>query len=310
MSVTLVVLMVFLAVVFGAGFLMLTVQQLMQMRSGRETSIVLPARLRRRLRASREDSPGGPVSRFDSWLSGLVRDSDVSWEPVAVALMVILSGLIVAGGLFLWKEEVIATFLGFVVGMLPPLAYLLYCKQKRIKQLQQQFPGALDMLARSVRAGQSLDQSLGVVGRQSPEPLAGVFRISATQLEMGMSMPSVMQSLVERVRMQDMRIFTTTLNVHRQTGGNVAKVLERLASVVRERLSYRRQLRVATGAGKASAMIVALIGPLVFLFFFFFRPEYINTMLESPSGQMLLVFIAFLELVGLIWTARLLKPTL
>ena len=86
------------------------------------------------------------------------------------------------------------------------------------------------------------------------------------------------------------------------------RVLDRLAHVIRDRLSYRRQLRVATGAAKASAIMVALIAPLIFMFFFFIRPEYISEMLESTLGQTALVFAAFSQIVGLIWTARLLKP--
>jgi Flp pilus assembly protein TadB len=78
--------------------------------------------------------------------------------------------------------------------------------------------------------------------------------------------------------------------------------------VVRDRLSYRRQLQAATAAGKASAMLVALIGPAIFLFFFFFRPDYVQTMLESPLGQTALIVAAFMELVGLIWVARLVRP--
>jgi len=80
--------------------------------------------------------------------------------------------------------------------------------------------------------------------------------------------------------------------------------------VVRDRLSYRRQLRVATGAGRISAILVGAVAPLVFLFFFVFRPEYLRSMFESPMGQSMFVLAIVLELVGLIWTARLLRPTL
>jgi tight adherence protein B len=189
-----------------------------------------------------------------------------------------------------------------------PLVVILYKRRKRTKQLQDQLPGALDMLARAVRAGESLDQALEVVGAHSPEPLAAEFRTCARQLGMGLSIPGVMRSLVDRVQLYDVRIFTTTLIVHRQTGGNVARMLERLAKVIRDRLSYRRQLKVSTGAGRASALLVGLMGPVVFLFFFFCRPEYLNAMLETTLGQSMLIIAATLEIIGLIWTVRLMKP--
>ena len=86
------------------------------------------------------------------------------------------------------------------------------------------------------------------------------------------------------------------------------RALDTLRKFARDRLTYRRQLRVSTGAGKASAILVAITAPLIFLFFFVFRPEYVNSMLNSPLGQTFLVTAIALELIGLIWTIRLLKP--
>jgi tight adherence protein B len=303
MSVSLVALCLFLAVVCAVGFIVVVLHRWAASRAA--TTSGQPIRLRRVVR-SKEAT--GPVSRFDGWFQRMVRDTGLAWHPTAAAMLLVLCGCIAAGSLFLWQEEPVPAVLGLLAGMAVPLAYLLHRRRKRIRQLPEQLPAALGMLARSVRAGQSLDQALQLVGTQSPQPLAADFNVCAKQLEMGMSMPAVMRLLVERVNLHDMRIFTTTLAVHRQTGGNIARVLERLAAVVRDRLSYRQQLRVATGAGKASAIMVAVIGPLIFLFFFFFRPDYINSRIETELGQTLLILAAFLEIVGLVWMARLLRP--
>ena len=303
MSASLVALCLFLAVACAVGFIVVVLHQWAASRAA-----AAPAQQLRLRRVVRPREATGPVSRFDGWFQRMVRDTGLGWDPTTAALLLVLCGCIAAGTLFLWHEEPVPAVLGLVAGMAVPLAYLLHQRRKRVRQLQEQLPDALGMLARSVRAGQSLDQALHLVGTQSPQPLAADFNVCAKQLEMGMSMPAVMRLLVERVNLHDMRIFTTTLAVHRQTGGNIARVLERLAAVVRDRLSYRRQLRVATGAGKASAIMVAVIGPLIFLFFFFFRPDYINAMIETELGQTLLILAAFLEVVGLVWVARLLKP--
>ena len=118
-----------------------------------------------------------------------------------------------------------------------------------------------------------------------------------------------MRSLVQRVRLVDVRIFTTTLSVHRQTGGNVAQVLERLATVIRDRLNSRRQLKATTGTGRLSAMLIATIGPLLFVYLMIFHPEYSRVMLETTLGQTMLIAAAALELIGVLWTIRLLRPT-
>jgi tight adherence protein B len=126
---------------------------------------------------------------------------------------------------------------------------------------------------------------------------------------MGLGLPAVMRSLSSRLKIYEVRIFATTLIVHRQMGGNVVAVLERLAQVVRERINYRRQLRATTAAGRMSAGLVGLVTPSVFLYFFFFRPEYVTTMLNSPLGQSMLITTVVLEVVGLVWMVRILKPS-
>jgi tight adherence protein B len=224
-------------------------------------------------------------------------------------LLLVFFGALVGGVMFVCSDHpMIATF-GVALGMAATLGYLLYRRAQHVKLLQEQLPPALDMLARSIRAGESIDQAMDLVGSRSPQPLAAEFRYCAKQLAMGLSMSAVMRSLVGRVRLTDMRIFTTTLTVHRRTGGNLAQVLQRLAVVVRQRLNYRRQLRSTTGAGRFSAILIACIGPLLFCYLLFVHPEYMEKMLTSPMGQSLLTLAFVLEVVGMIWTARLLKPT-
>jgi len=105
----------------------------------------------------------------------------------------------------------------------------------------------------------------------------------------------------------EMRIFATTLAVHRQSGGNLSTMLERMAEVVRDRISYQRQLRATTAAGRFSATLVASAGPLLFAFMFLFQKEYTNKLLTLPLGQMLLVAAVVLEVVGLLWINRMLR---
>jgi tight adherence protein B len=120
-------------------------------------------------------------------------------------------------------------------------------------------------------------------------------------------MSAVMRALVHRLQLTDIRIFTTTLTVHRQTGGNLAWTLERLAGVIRERLAYRRQMRASTAAGRMSATLIAAIGPLLFVYLFFAEPQYVSGLTQSPLGQSLLAAAVFLEIAGLLWIARMLR---
>ena len=267
-----------------------------------------PSPLQRLTPPPAEDAVQGPVAAFDQWFQRLHEEAAWQWSPMLTILLLILVGIVCGAVLYVVDERVVpAVILGVVAAGLP-LLYLIVRRGRRMAQLQDQLPPALESLARSLRAGQTLDQGIAMLGQHSPDPLAKEFRWCAKQLEMGLTLPAVMRSLTRRVRLYDMRIFATTLIVHRLSGGNVVTVLERLAQVIRERLNFRRQLRATTAAGRMSAGMVAIVAPGVFTYFFFFQPDYINKMLQSPLGQSLLLVALVLEIVGLIWTARLVRP--
>lgn len=266
-----------------------------------------PLRLHRLPRES-DQNANGAVASFDRWFVRLVRETGTGWSTTEAALLLILCGVVVGAALFLFSEHPVVSVLGVCIGMGAALTYLSNRRRKHIRLLQDQLPGALDMLARSVRAGRSIDDAIQLAGDQLPIPLSKEFQFCANQMSLGLALPAVMRSLVDRVGLFDVKIFTTTLTVHRQAGGNLAKVLTRLAAVIRDRLNSRRQLRSTTGAGRFSAMLIAAIGPLLFVYMFFFHPNYVKAMLESPLGQTMLIAAFVLEAIGIIWTARLLKP--
>lgn len=312
MSISLIAVVILLALACAAGAMALAVWDLLcrrrEVRSQQTRPDRRPVRLRRLPKTSDAQTSQGPLGDFDRWFLRLIRETGLDLTGTSAVLLLTLCGLVVGGSMFVFNEQPLLAVIGLSLGMGIALIYLVIRRAKRIGQLQEQLSPALEMLARGMRSGQSLDQAIELVGRRSPEPLAAEFRFCARQLAMGLSLSAVMRSLVDRVRLFDVRIFTTTLCVHRHTGGNLARVLERLASVVRQRLSFRRQVRAATGAGRLSAILVGTIGPILFAYLFFYHPEYMQSMLASPLGQAMLAAAALLELAGLIWTVRLLKP--
>jgi tight adherence protein B len=267
-----------------------------------------PARLQRLPRAAAA-APTGPVASFDQWFVKLLRDVGLEWNPTLTALLLTLLAVVCGTAMFVWDERLGPALVTGAVVLPLPLVWLSFQRSRRVTRLQEQLPPALEILARSMRAGQSLDQGIKLVGDHGPDPLAKEFRWCSHQLEMGLALPAVMRSLSRRVPLYDMRLLATTLIVHRQTGGNVVTVLERLAQVVRERLNYRRQLRATLAAGRLSTTMVAIVAPGVFVYFFFFRPDYLRPMLASSLGLSILAVAVVLEIIGLIWTSRLMRPT-
>lgn len=261
-----------------------------------------------RLSLARDAVPATRLTtRIDQALDTLVLESGVPASSLTVTLCLVLCGLVFGGGVLLWTDDLLSSVIGFLVGMAAPLPYLSLRRAGRIRDVQAQLADAMDLMSRATRAGESLDQAIALVGQRAPEPLGLEFRRCARHLQMGLSVTAAMRALVHRLPIMDVRILATTLSVHRQAGGNLAFTLERMARVVRDRMIYRQQIRSVTAAGRFSAMLIATVGPLLFLYLFTFERDYVGKLLDLPLGNLMLVFAVVLEIVGLVWISRLIR---
>jgi tight adherence protein B len=264
----------------------------------------------RRLPVGEPRPAKGPIQRLDRGFDQMVLETGWGLSGPGGVLFLLFFGLLLGGAFWVWTEEPMVSLVGALVGMGVALSILMVKRRKRMRSIQDQFPDVLDLLSRAIHAGESLEQAVDLAGRKAAEPLGTEFRRCARQLDMGLAVPAVLRGLARRIQLTEVRIFTTTLSVHRNTGGNLALTLERMASVIRERLAYKRQLRATTGAGRFSTMLVAVIGPLLFAYLFLFQRDYVGSMLEQPLGQSLLAVAIVLEIIGLAWVLRLNKSDL
>jgi tight adherence protein B len=263
----------------------------------------------RRLPLARNDVPAeGLTGSIDHHFGRVVIESGWDCTPIAASLFLLCCGLVAGGVLFLTTDNLLIAAIGMLFGSIFALAMVIVYRAKRMKAIGEQLPEVVDLLARAVRAGESLDQAIKLVGEKAGRPLAIEFRRCAGQLEMGLSVSVAMRALAHRIQTLDMKILTNTLSVHQQTGGELVTTLDRLAVVLRDRLAYRRQLRATTAAGRFSALLVASIGPLLFGYMFLFQPQYASKLVSLPIGQVLLGIAVALEIIGLAWISRLLKP--
>ena len=256
-----------------------------------------------------EDPASSLVGRLDQALERLIDQSGLGWGVWNAMLLMVASGGAAASAALLWTDNLVIACLAMAVGMIALVPVLIVRRARRMAKFQQQLPDVLDLLARAVRAGESLEQAVALVGEKTAEPMAGEFRRCSQQLEMGLAIPAVARSLAARVPLVEMKIFGATLAVHRQTGGNLAAMLEKLAVVVRDRANYRRQLRATTAAGRTSATLVAMAGPLLFFYLMVFEPEYFSRLTSTSLGQMLLAAAVVLEMIGLAWIWRMLSQS-
>lgn len=292
----------FAGIASACGAVMLGARDLL---GGREA---IQAEVLRRLpRRSREGEQASLTGRFDHWFERTLYLSGWPINALTAMLLHVFAAVVLGGSVFVLTENLLLTAIAAVAGFTVVMLWMIACQRRRVAKFSEQLPGALDLLARAVRAGESLDQAIDLVGRSSHDPLATEFRRCSGQLQMGLSLASTLEGLTERFDLIDVRILANTLATHRDIGGNLAETLERLAEVIRDRRAFRRQLRSVTGAGRFTALFIATLGPLLFGYLFIFQPDYGRKLLDDPLGRTLLAYAVISQVVGLFWVMRLLK---
>ncbi|HUT09540.1 MAG TPA: type II secretion system F family protein [Thermoguttaceae bacterium] len=266
-----------------------------------------PLVLRRRPSESDLASNGGIAGRIDQWFGRLVQDAGTDLTPLTAFLLALAAGLAVGGSLFVWRDDLLAGVTGLLMGMGLVVGVLLTLRARRWHVLLTQLPEVVDLMARSVRAGQSLEQAVDLVGTTTSEPWANEFRHCAKQLDMGLSLEAVVQSLTQRIPLSETRILAATLIVQRKSGGDLPTTLERLARVFRDRLNYRRQLRAATAVVRSSVAVIVGTAVLAAAYAIIWRPAYAEDFLTSTAGQTMLAVAVGLQAVGIAWVIGLLR---
>lgn len=307
MDITSVTIIVFVSITLAGFAVGMWVRDLFFAGAGGSGSSAMPRRLRRIPNVFDAAPAKGLSDRLDQGFERMVLESGADLTVASFFLVVLLCGIVVGGICGFVQDDPLAGIAGAIVGMLGPLFYISIRRMKRMRGIRDELPVLLDMLARTTRAGKSVDQAIDVCSAELNGPLAAEFRQCSRQLEMGRSFDSVMKSLSSRVRLVEMQILTTTLVVQRGSGGNLSDTLERMSIVVRDRTMAHRQMLAATAAGRFSAMLVSAIGPLSFLFLMLVHRAHMQMMFDEPLGRFLLLMALFLEVSGLAWVFKLLR---
>ncbi|HBG07420.1 MAG: pilus assembly protein [Geobacteraceae bacterium GWC2_58_44] len=178
---------------------------------------------------------------------------------------------------------------------------------QRVDKFTEQFPDALTMIARSLRAGHSFTTAVQLVGQEVPSPVGELFKTAYDQQLLGLRITDGLTNLNERIDSLDLRFFTTVVCINAETGGNLSEVLDKLSMTIRERLRIRRQVRVYTAQGRLSGYVLGALPIIAFIAFNLLNPEYESALIKEPMGIYVLVFAACMQLVGLLVIRNIIK---
>jgi tight adherence protein B len=179
-----------------------------------------------------------------------------------------------------------------------PFLYVQHSRTKRLTMLEQQLPEALGMMVSALRVGHSLVASLGAVAQESPEPIAGEMRKCFEEQNYGIELRTALVNLTERAPIQDYRIFVAAVLIQKESGGNLAEVLEKVAQTTRERFRLKKQVSVHTAQGRMTGWILTLLPLVLGIGMYFVNPDGMSVLWTRPVGLKILYTAAAMDVVG------------
>jgi tight adherence protein B len=228
---------------------------------------------------------------FSKHAEEMIQQAGLNWSSTrlltAMVLMMIPGvglGLMVP---FLFNAPTTAIALGLFFGSIPYLV-VRSKRTKRLNTLEEQFPESLDFLARSMRAGHAFSISLEMLGEEMADPLGQEFRALFNEQNLGAPIDVALRNFTMRVPLLDVRFFTSSVLLQKQTGGNLSEILSRLAYVIRERFRLKGQVKAASAHGRLTATILTLLPVGTMMALLFVAPGYLQSMADDPDGKFLI----------------------
>lgn len=246
-------------------------------------------------------------TRAGSGLSRLIEQSGVRTTPSATMLMSLAVAAAGAGACTVFVRVPYAPIGVALAGACAPIVWLKQRRSSRLKKFEEQFPEALDLLSRAVRAGHALQTALSMAADELPAPVGPELKKTFDQQNYGLPLRDALNELTERVAILDVRFFVTAILIQRETGGNLAEILDNLAHVVRERFKIQRQVRVHTAHGRFTGYVLLALPAFLAIALSFLNGDHMAPLFHEHMGQMMLMGALVLQAVGYVWIRKVIK---
>jgi tight adherence protein B len=248
-----------------------------------------------------------PMARVTAPLQRTIAQSGLK---VTLGAIVLASACCAALGFALvhyFLHLVLVAALAAALAACLPYGYVLRARGQRMLKFEEQFPEAIDLLSRALRAGHALTTGLSMVAEEMPAPIAAEFQTLYDQQNFGLSLSQALRNFAERIPSLDARFFVTAVLTQKEAGGNLSEVLDNLASIIRDRFKVKRQVRVTSAHGRITGWVLSALPTTLALFFVFMNPDKYATFYRDPLGMQLIAGALFLQLVGVLIIKKIVK---
>ena len=264
--------------------------------------------------------PTQPLSRISA-LNRLLEHSSFIVTPIGreiaqsgiqvtvgtVLLACVFAGVVTWMALALATGRPVVSLVGAVLVGSSPYLFLKFKARRRLAAFEEQFPEAIDLIARSLRAGHAFTTGLAMVAEEIPNPIGAEFRLVHDRQSYGMALPDALRDLARRIPLLDTRFFVTAVLTQRESGGKLAEILDNLAALMRERFRVKRQVRVVSAHGRITGWVLAGLAPAIAAVLIVIAPEHIGLMVTDPLGIQITLAAIALQIIGVFVIRRIIK---
>lgn len=246
-------------------------------------------------------APIDVINRLDRML----RQADMQITVSRLLAFCLVAGLMATFASYTLLNPAVSVVIGAGAGILP-LLHVSRQRKKRLNKFNSQLPDTLDLLSRSLGVGHAFSESLNQVASEMPDPIAMEFRITFEEQKLGLSLKAALDRLCDRVPIPDLRLCVTAIHIQRETGGNLAEILEKVANTIRERFKLMEDFRTMTTSARGSAWILCGLPFMLVFVMTLINPDYMKPLIHDSRGHFIILVAAILQLMGILVIKRIL----
>jgi len=227
--------------------------------------------------------------------------------PFRVGTLLLMMAVLGSLGLMAGQLAHLGWAMSIVIGVLAgsaPYTYVLVCRRRRLRRFEAQFPEAVDLMSRAIRAGHAFNTGIKMVADEMPDPVGKEFRRVFEEQNVGLPLRTALMGLLERVELVDLKLFVVAVMIQRQSGGNLSELLDKIAYTIRERFRILRQLKVHTAQARMTGLILTALPPVVGGMTYILNYEYIKIIFTEAWGLRILALAAVLQVLGFLWIRK------
>jgi tight adherence protein B len=248
--------------------------------------------------ASDASLPWHQRTRLWRWFARLLEESDAQQTPKDVLLWSLGAGVAATViGMLVLPAPLLVAGAG-CVGLYAPIIRLRFLRTRRMNKFETVLPDSLDLMARALRSGHAVSAAIEVVAEQGREPVAQEFRSLFQQQSLGLPFRDALETMMKRIPSDDLQFAGTAMLVQKESGGNLAEILDRTVEIMRERVRIRGEVRTKTAQGKLTGLILALLPVAMLLIISFTNPDYAKQLTATPVGHKLLYASSAMIAIG------------